>query len=62
MLKVFWVSCGDKDGLLSISQGVLQYLKQEGCSHIWNVDSESHIFPIWKNDLYWFAQQFFPQK
>lgn len=62
MLKVLWVSCGDKDGLLSISQGVHQYLRQKGVPHIWHVDSGGHDFPVWKNDLYWFGQQIFHKK
>ncbi len=58
-LKVLWVSCGDKDGLLGISQGVHRYLKEKGVRHTWHVDSGGHDFPVWKNDLYWFAQQIF---
>lgn len=58
-LSVLWVSCGDKDGLMGISQGVHRYLKDKGVQHIWHVDSGPHDFPVWKNDLYWFAQQIF---
>lgn len=58
-LKVLWVSCGDKDGLLGISQGVHRHLKEKGVHHIWHVDTGGHDFPVWKNDLYWFAQQIF---
>jgi len=61
-LKLLWVSCGDKDDLFGISQGVHQYLKEKGVPHIWHVDSGGHDFPVWKNDLYWFAQQIFRQK
>ncbi|AIE83679.1 alpha/beta hydrolase [Fimbriimonas ginsengisoli] len=58
-LKLLWVSCGDKDGLIGISQGVHQYLKEQGVPHVWHVDSGGHDFPVWKNDLYLFAQQIF---
>lgn len=58
-LKVLWISCGDKDGLISISQGVHRYLKEQGVPHVWHVGSGGHDFPIWKNDLYWFAQKIF---
>lgn len=61
-LKLLWVSCGDKDGLLGISQGVHQYLKQKGVPHTWHVSPGGHDFPVWKNDLYWFAQRIFRQK
>lgn len=58
-LKLLWVSCGDKDGLLAISQRVHQYLKQKNVPHIWHVSSGGHDFQVWKDDLYWFAQKLF---
>jgi enterochelin esterase-like enzyme len=45
-LKLLWVSCGDKDGLFGISQGVHRYLKEKGVPHIWHVDSGAHEFPV----------------
>lgn len=61
-LKLLWVSCGDQDGLIRISQGVHQYLKEKGVPHVWHVDSGGHSWPVWKNDLYLFAQQIFQVK
>ena len=58
-LKLLWISCGDKDGLMHISQGVHTYLKQNKVPHIWHVDSGKHDFHVWKNDLYWFSQLLF---
>lgn len=58
-LKILWVSCGDKDGLIGISQGVHRYLKDKGVPHIWHVDSGAHTWPVWKNDLYLFSQRLF---
>ncbi len=58
-LRVLWVSCGDKDGLFGISQGVHQYLKDKNIPHVWHVDTGPHDFNVWKNDLYWFSQQLF---
>ena len=58
-LKLLWISCGDKDGLISFSQRVHQYLKEKGVPHIWHVDSGAHEFPVWKNDLYLFTQRIF---
>ena len=58
-LQLLWVSCGDKDGLFGISQGVHGYLKDKGISHVWHVDSGPHDFNVWKNDLYWFSQLLF---
>jgi len=58
-LKLLWISCGDKDGLISISQSVHAYLKEKNVSHIWHVDSGAHEFAVWKNDLYLFSQRIF---
>ncbi|MBS1726357.1 MAG: esterase family protein [Armatimonadetes bacterium] len=61
-LHFLWVSCGDKDGLIGISQGVHKYLKEKGVPHIWHVDSGAHEWPVWKNDLYLFTQRIFVEK
>jgi len=58
-LKLLWISCGDKDGLISISQGVHKYLKENNVPHIWHVDSGGHDFTVWKNDLCLFSQRIF---
>lgn len=58
-LKLLWVSCGNKDGLLRISQGVHGYLKEKGVSHVWNVDGHAHDPTEWKNNLYYFVQKLF---
>jgi enterochelin esterase-like enzyme len=59
MLKLLWISCGDRDGLMFISQRTHAYLKEKGVPHIWHVDSGVHDFAVWKNDLYLFSQQIF---
>ena len=61
-IKTLWVSCGDKDGLINLSQGVHKYLKDKGVPHIWHVDSGPHDFSVWKNDLYLFSQLIFKEK
>jgi enterochelin esterase-like enzyme len=59
MLKLLWISCGDKDGLINFSQRTHAYLKEKNVPHIWQVDSGMHEFPVWKKDLYQFAQLIF---
>jgi enterochelin esterase-like enzyme len=59
MLKVLWISAGNKDGLIRISQGFHTYLKEKNVPHIWHVDDNAHDFKHWKNSLYWFSQQIF---
>lgn len=56
---MLWISCGDKDGLIEISQKLRAYLKEKGVPHTWHVDSGGHTFPVWKNDLPLFSQRIF---
>ncbi|MBZ5584121.1 MAG: esterase family protein [Acidobacteriia bacterium] len=58
-LKLLWVACGNKDGLLRVSQGVHAYLKEKGVPHIWNVDGNAHDTPEWQNNFYHFSQRIF---
>lgn len=58
-LRLLWISCGDKDGLIAISQNMHRYLKEKEVPHIWHVDSGAHSWPVWKNDLYLFSQRIF---
>ena len=59
MLKVLWISSGNKDGLITNSLRVHQFAKEHGIEHIWHVDDNAHDFNHWKSSLYWFSQQLF---
>jgi enterochelin esterase-like enzyme len=58
-LKLLFISCGKKDGLIRISQGVHAYLRENKVPHIWHVDGNAHDPTHWKNSLYHFAQRIF---
>ena len=58
-LKLLYLSCGNKDGLISVSQGVHAYLKQQNVPHTWNVDDHGHDGESWGSNLYHFAQRIF---
>ena len=58
-LKLLWLGCGNKDGLISVSQHVHQYLKEQGVPHVWHVDEHAHDDTEWANNLYLFAQHIF---
>jgi enterochelin esterase-like enzyme len=58
-LKLLWLACGNKDGLIRVSQGVHQMLKEQGVPHVWHVDSNSHDDLEWSSNLYLFAQRLF---
>jgi enterochelin esterase-like enzyme len=58
-LKLLFISCGNKDGLIRISQGVHAHLKENNVPHIWHVDDHAHDFQHWRKALYQFAQLIF---
>ena len=61
-LRLLYLSCGNKDGLISVSQGVHAYLKQHNVTHIWNMDDHGHDAVTWGSNLYHFAQRVFIAK
>jgi enterochelin esterase-like enzyme len=58
-IKLLWLSVGNKDGLIGISQGVHAYLKAKAVPHVWNVDGHGHDPTTWRNNLYYFLQRVF---
>ena len=50
-LKLLWVACGNRDGLIRISQGVHNYLKEKVVPHIWHIDGNAHDGTEWANNL-----------
>ena len=58
-LKLLWISCGDKDGLMSFSKRTHDYMKANGVPHIFYVDHGYHDFKVWKNSFYMYSQLIF---
>jgi enterochelin esterase-like enzyme len=58
-LKLLWISCGDKDGLITFSKRTHDYLNKNGVPHIYYVDHGYHDFKVWKNSLYMYSQLIF---
>lgn len=58
-LKLLYLSSGNQDGLISISQGVHRFLKEHDVPHLWNVDDHGHDGATWGSNLYHFAQRIF---
>jgi enterochelin esterase-like enzyme len=58
-MKLLWIACGNKDGLLWVSQKAHQYLKEKDIPHVYNIDSNAHDNIEWDNNLYLFAQHLF---
>ncbi len=59
LLKLLWISCGDRDNLMSFSKRTHEYLQEKGVPHIFYVEPGGHDFDVWKNDLYLFSQLLF---
>jgi enterochelin esterase-like enzyme len=58
-LRLLWVSCGDRDGLMRISRAFHDALEAKQVPHVWHVDSGGHDFTVWKTDLYHFVPLLF---
>ena len=41
-LRLLYLSCGNKDGLIRISQATHAYWEEKSLPHIWNVDGNAH--------------------
>jgi enterochelin esterase-like enzyme len=56
-LKLLWLSCGKRDGLIHITQDLHAYLKSKSVPHVYHITDHAHDAPEWKQALYWFVQQ-----
>jgi len=60
-LKLLWISCGDRDGLITFSLRTHEYLQKNNVNHIYFIEPGYHDFKVWKNGLYMFSQLIFKQ-
>jgi hypothetical protein len=58
-LKLLWISCGDKDGLITFSKRTHDYCAANNIPHIYYIEHGYHDFKVWKNGLYMFSQLLF---
>ena len=58
-VKLLWISCGDNDGLITISKRTHDYLSEKQVPHIYYIEPGVHDFKVWKNGLYLFSQFLF---
>ncbi|KQV55581.1 enterochelin esterase [Pelomonas sp. Root1217] len=58
-LALLYLSCGNKDGLINVSQTVHRALKERGIPHLWNVDESGHDRESWAENLFHFSQRLF---
>lgn len=57
--RLLYLSCGSKDGLISVSQTLHRQLKQQGVPHVWHVDTYAHDRASWAENLYHFGRLLF---
>jgi enterochelin esterase-like enzyme len=58
-LALLYLSCGNRDGLINVSQALHRGLAQRGIPHLWHVDGHGHDRESWAENLYHFAQRLF---
>lgn len=61
-IKLLYLACGDKDGLIAISQELHKALSTAEVPHIWHVGAGGHTGAIWSRDLYHFAPLLFRER
>jgi enterochelin esterase-like enzyme len=61
-IKLLFITCGSKDNLIRISQGVHRFLTKNDMKHVWHVDGHGHDPAHWSSSLYWFSQYVFQDK
>lgn len=60
LLNLLWISCGDKDGLISVSKRTHDFLVSNNVEHVYRVIPNGyHDFNVWKEGLYNFSQLLF---
>lgn len=57
--SLLWISCGDEDYLLDVSNRTHKYLIKHDIPHIYYLEPGGHDFKVWKNDLFMFSQLLF---
>ena len=59
-LRLLWISCGDADGLIRISQRTHEALEAHQIPHLYHIiPGGKHDFEVWNNGLYQFSQRIF---
>ena len=58
-LELLFIACGNRDGLIGVSQRVHAHLKAHGVPHLWHVDDHGHDGDAWGGYLHQFAQRLY---
>jgi len=58
-LRLFWISCGQEDGLLGVNEKLVDWLKSKQVTPKWVQTSGGHSFTVWRRNLVEFASLLF---
>ena len=58
-LHLLWLSCGEEDDLLFVSENVHHSLTDKNIPHQWYLNRGGHEPAVWSSGLYHFSQQLF---
>ena len=58
-LNLLWISCGDKDNLITYGKRLHDYLLENNVPHVYYLEPGGHDFKVWKNGLYMYSQFLF---
>lgn len=58
-LNLLFLSCGEEDELLHVSEDFHKSLKEKNIPHIWYLDVGGHVPSVWSSGLYHFTQRIF---
>ncbi|MFC4387902.1 alpha/beta hydrolase [Gracilibacillus marinus] len=61
-LQLLFLSCGDTDYLLDVSENFHHSLTEKDIPHQWFLDQGGHEPAVWSSGLYHFSQQLFKKK
>lgn len=59
MLKLLWISCGEKDGLLKPNQENDKWLTEHGIKHEFHVTPGIHTWLVWRRNLVTVSERVF---
>ena len=58
-LNLLWISCGDKDNLITYGKRLHDCLLENNVPHVYYLEPGGHDFKVWKNGLYMYSQFLF---
>jgi esterase/lipase superfamily enzyme len=59
-IKLLWITCGTADSLIGVNRQFKDWLRSKKVQFAEEeVPDVGHVWPLWRQNLAWFAQQVF---